>query len=93
MGVLGGDVGADLGHESDEGDLADVGRLTGHVGAGEDLQERCLGLDEGVVGDEFFFDERLLKNGVTAVDDLQVAGFVEDGAGVLVELRGLGERR
>ena len=79
--------------QSHEGDLADVGRLTGHVGAGEDLQSDACGLDVGVVGDELFFDESLLKNGVAAVDDLQDAGFVEDGAGVLVELRGLGESR
>ena len=37
MGVLGGHIGADLGHQGDEGNLADVGRFARHVGAGEDL--------------------------------------------------------
>ena len=32
-GFFGGDVGSDLGHEGDEGDLTNVGGLTGHVGA------------------------------------------------------------
>ena len=35
-GALGGHEGAHLGHEDDEGGLAHVGGLAGHVGAGDD---------------------------------------------------------
>ena len=90
--VFGGNVGSDLGHQGDEGNLANVSRLARHVGAGEDLEEALRRFDEGVVGDEFFLDERLFKDGVSAVDDLKVSGLIQDGAGVLVELRGLGKR-
>ena len=91
VGRLGGDEGADLGHEGDEGDLADVGRLAGHVGAGEDDEAGRFGIEQGVVGDELLVDHGLFEDGVAAVDDVEVAGFVEGGAGVLVALRGFGE--
>ena len=55
------------------------------------MQEGFGGVDEGVVGNEFFVDEGLLKNGVAAVDYLKVAGFVEDRPGVLIELGGFCE--
>jgi len=86
VGVLSRDVGTDLGHEGDEGDLANVGRFTGHVGAGEDLETGVYGIDEGVVWDELFIDESLLQNGVAAVDNLEMTGLIQDGAGVLVKL-------
>ena len=86
VGVLSRDVGADLGHEGDEGDLANVGRFTGHVGAGEDLETGVCGIDEGIVWDELFIDESLLQNGVAAVDNLEMTGLIQDGAGVLVKL-------
>ena len=35
-GRLGGNKGADLGHEDDEGHLAHIGGLTRHIGAGDD---------------------------------------------------------
>ncbi len=48
-------------------------------------------IEEAVVGDELFFHQGLLEDGVAAVVDFEVTGVVENGAGVLVELGGLGQ--
>ena len=48
----GGDEGAHLGQDDDEGDLADVGGFAGHVGAGDDEELVVHAVEEGVVGDE-----------------------------------------
>ena len=80
-----------MGHEGDEGDLADVGGLSGHVGSGEDVETPGLGVHGGVVGDEFFFDEGLFKDGVAGVGEVEAAVGGEVRAGVLMELRSLGE--
>lgn len=89
---FGGGPAADLGEEGDERDLADVGRFTGHVGAGD---ERELGVgrgEEGVVGDEARGAasggdrrvlEHLLHDGVAAFDDFEGVAFVEDRLAVV----------
>ena len=88
---FGGDVGSDLGHQSDEGDLTDVGGLSGHVGAGENVKATGVGVHGGVVGNKFFLDEGLFEDGMARVGEVEAAVGGEMGAGVLVELRGLGE--
>ena len=48
-GLVGGHEAADLCHQRDERNLADVGRLAGHVGAGDDVDAR-LAVEAAVVG-------------------------------------------
>ena len=91
VGGFGGDEGPDLGHQGDEGDLADIGRFAGHVRSGEDDEAGRFGVEEGVVGNEFLVDHGLFEDRVATVDDVQMAGFIENRTGVLVELGGLGQ--
>ena len=52
-GLGGGHETAHLGHERDEGHLAEVGRLAGHVGPGHQPQLACrFATDIAGVGDE-----------------------------------------
>ena len=52
-GALGGDEGAGVGEEDDEGGLADEGALAGHVGAGDEGERGGVGgAQREVVGDE-----------------------------------------
>ena len=62
-----------MGHEGDEGDLTDVGGLSGHVGSGEDVETAGLGVHGSVVGDEFFFHEGLFEDGVAGVGEVEAA--------------------
>lgn len=91
VSMLGRDISSDLSHQGDEGNLSDVGRFSGHVGAGEELKEALFRINEGIVRNELFFHEGLLQDRVAAVHDLEVPGLVEDRAGVLVELGGFGK--
>ena len=70
MGVFGGNIRTDLSHEGDEGDLANISRFSGHVGAGENLEKAFLGINEGVIGNKIFFDKGLFENWMAALDDL-----------------------
>ena len=89
--VSGGDEAAGLGHEGEEGDLADVGGFSGHVRAGEDDEAVLGGFEEDVVGDEFFFGEVLVEDRVAAVFDGEGERVIEDGAAVVEEACGFGE--
>ena len=50
--LAGGDAAADLRHEGDERDLADVGGFAGHVGAGDEQDLVDSAFELGVVGHE-----------------------------------------
>lgn len=87
----GGDEAADLGHDDDDGDLAEVGGLAGHVWPGEDDDLGIGGGERGVVGDEGTGGERAFDHGVAAVADLDGVAGVEGWADVVVLRRGLRE--
>src|SRR5690606_13666944 len=81
----------DLGHEGDEGDLADVGGFSGHVGAGDEHDLFGGGVEKGVVGDEgetageaeMLFADGLFDDGVAAFGNYEAGGFVDFGAAVI----------
>ena len=73
-GCCGGNEGADLGHEGDDGDLAEVGGFTRHVGAGDD-GDGALCCEGDIVG-----DERLIEHGF---NDGVAGGGGFNGAGVV----------
>ena len=74
-GAGGGDEAADLGHENDQGDLAQVGGLARHVGAGEDGDLALGGIEDRVVGDEALV--------LGEFDDGVAAGFDFEGVAVV----------
>ncbi len=60
---------ADLGHQLDEGHLADVGAFTGHVGAGDEQDEALVGRGEGIVGDERAVGQKAIEHRMPAIAD------------------------
>ena len=87
----GGDEGADLGHDDDDGDLADVGGFSGHVGSGDDHDLVAGAVEEGVVGDEAFGVGEVFDDGVAAVNNLELVALVDGGADVAVGDGAVGE--
>lgn len=85
------DPGTYLGHEGDQGDLPDVGRFSGHVGAGEEHDLVRGGVERGVVGNEgeasgeaeVLCPDGLLDDGVASFNDFEGRAFVEFGAAVV----------
>ncbi len=69
-GRSGGDIAADLGHEDDEGDLAQVGALAAHVGAGDDAHA-LAGFEGNIVGDEALAAEGVLDDRVAPILDVK----------------------
>ena len=80
--LFGGDGAADVGHDGEDGDLADVGGFTGHVGAGDEDELAGGAVEECVVWDEAFGAGLELNDGVAALADDEVEGVVDDGATV-----------
>ena len=89
-GSGGGHEAADLGHEDDQGDLAQVGGLAGHVGAGEHGDLTLGGVKERVVGHETLvlaeFDD-----GMTSGLDFQAVTVVQLGPHVALAFGHLGQ--
>ncbi len=84
MGGAGRDEGAHLGHEDDEGHLAHIGGLAGHIGAGDDGRP-VLGLAHiGVVRHEQAVRPHLLHHRVASVYDLDDARVIYRGAAIVV---------
>ena len=67
LGFASGHEAAHLGHEHDEGGLAEEGRLAAHVGAGENVQSRDPRAHGEVVGHEGFC-EQTFHDRVAALD-------------------------
>ena len=89
MGLRGGHKAAALGHEDDEGRLAQEGALTGHVGAREDDDLLLVAVQEDVVGNVFLpCRHQGLDHGMPAFPDVQHLGVVELRTAVVV-LQGL----
>ena len=70
------DKGPDLRHEHDQRDLAHIGGLTRHVGAGNDGHPLLLFAHKRVVGHEERIPEHPLHHRMAALPDLNDAGFV-----------------
>ena len=82
--ALGGHERADLRHERDERDLTHVGRLTGHVGAGDDGGTVLALAHIGVVRDEERVLEHALDDGVAAVVNFDDAAVVHARTAIVV---------
>jgi len=82
---------ADLGQDDDQGDLAHIGRFTGHVGAREDHESTRVQVHLKIVGHESAGFQHLLDDRVTAIPDLQCAGVVERRAAVIFTVGQFGE--
>ena len=96
VGGLGGDPRPDLGQQSDQRGLADVGRLTGHVWARED-RDAAAGVggrvQGAVVRHERLAGRGLFDDRVATLDDAQ-AVVVRDGRRAVAHLGGdLGQAR
>ena len=83
---------ADLRHERDERDLTHVGRLTGHVGAGDDGGAILALAHVGVVRDEERVFEHALDDGVAAVVNFDDAAVVHARTAIVVVHRDGRER-
>ena len=83
---------ADLRHERDERDLTHVGRLTGHVGAGDDGGAVLALAHIGVVRDEERVLEHALDDGVAAVVNFDDAAVVHARTAIVVVHRDGRER-
>ena len=81
---LAGTNAADLRHERDERDLTHVGRLTGHVGAGDDGGAVLALAHIGVVRDEERVLEHALDDGVAAVVNFDDAAVVHARTAIVV---------
>ena len=90
--ALGGHERADLRHERDERDLTHVGRLTGHVGAGDDGGAVLALAHIGVVRDEERVLEHALDDGVAAVVNFDDAAVVHARTAIVVVHRDGRER-
>ena len=81
---FGGHKRADLRHERDERDLTHVGRLTGHVGAGDDGGAVLALAHIGVVRDEERVLEHALDDRVAAVVNFDDAAVVHARTAIVV---------
>ncbi len=88
-GLVGGNERSDLGHERDEGDLAQPAALARHVGAGEDHDLVGFGVEQGVIGNVFAGWQDGFEDWMPAGDDLDARSIVQRGADV-VPLHGHG---
>ena len=87
VGGAGGDEGAHLGHEDDEGHLAHIGGLARHIGAGDDGAQVVPVVHVGVVGDKHGVFQHLLHHRVPPLRDAQDRGAVHQRHTVLVGRR------
>ena len=89
-GGLCGDEGADLGHDGDQCCLPNVGALTGHIGAGDDLNASRAGVGVAVgwdskpdiIGDELSGGQESIEDWVTAIADIEDGSVFEGRAAV-----------
>ena len=88
----GGHEDADLRHENDQGDLADVGRFSRHVGSGNDGGPELFAVQVGVVRDEFFVGEILIEHRVAAVFQAEAHRLIQRRTAVMTKPRRLGQR-
>ena len=58
---------ADLRHQDDQRDLANVSRFAGHVRPGDDCEPQLLAVELGVVRHELFFGQLLIEHGMAAI--------------------------
>ena len=88
-----GNEGTHLGHQDDQGGLAEVGGFAAHVGAGDEEKLLAAGLEAEIVGNEALalLFEQFLDDGMAAGDDEEFAGGIEFGAGVVAVGGQLGE--
>src|SRR5919107_1373476 len=89
-GLVGGDIGAGLGQQGDEGHLPEVDGLAGHVRARDDLEPR-VPAHLGVVGDEGHL-QVVLDDGMPPTGDPDAPPFHDFGATVAQFGRRGGER-
>src|SRR5579875_2883227 len=73
---------ADLSHEDDQGNLAQVRRFAGHVRAGQDHEELIRRPQMAVIRDESAGREMRLDDGVASLDDLEVKTLIDNRAAV-----------
>jgi hypothetical protein len=81
---------ADLGHEYDEGHLAHYGTFAGHVGAGDDANQVCIGRELERVGDEMPA-QLLFNHGMPPVFDAQSGVVMHVWAHITIDDRHFGQ--
>ena len=88
-----GQEAANLRHEREQRGLAQIRALTGHVRTGDEDEAAFLRLQGDIVRHEALAaGEVLIEHGMAAVADEEIPRLIEDGAGVIEEPRGFGER-
>ena len=93
MGSFGRDEGADLRQKHDEGGLTKEGGLTAHVRPGDDHDLRLFVVEVHVIRHVALPEgELLLDDGVAPSTDIDDEAIIDDGAGVALCDRYLGER-
>ncbi len=90
VGLISRHKGADLGHQDDEGHLAQKGALARHVGASDD-QDHLLVVKADVVGHKGLLALRDLDHGVPTGDDVQFPALRKLGPDVAVQQGDLGQ--
>ena len=88
-----GNEGTHLGHEDNQGGLAEVGGFAPHVGAGDEQKLLAAGLEAKIVGNEALtlVFEQFLDDGMTAGNDEEFTGGGEFGTRVVAVGGELGE--
>ncbi len=93
-GAFGGHETAHLGHQRDEGRLAQQGRFAGHIGAGDQDDLYFVVVEVDVVGHVRFADGQLgFDDRVPAVADVEHGGIVQFRAVVVVFQGHFGKRQ
>ena len=92
-GPGGGNETPHLGHQDDQGNLPDIGRLSGHVGTGNDEKAILLQIEEHVIGNETRSTGHPLHHRMAAVGDFDGLPLIDHGAAVVVPFGHLGKRR
>ncbi len=83
---------ADLRHQRQQGDLADIGRFARHIGAGDEQQARGFRLHRDIVGHEALAARLLVEHRMAAVLDVKRAAVVKQRAVVIEESRRFRQR-
>ena len=89
MRLCGGHVGADLRQKHDDGVLPEKGRLTRHVGTGQDPQPPAVPRKGAIIGDEFAGREYRLDIRVPAAANLQRQRVIDPRPDIVARLRQL----
>ena len=83
FGGGGGDEGAHLGHDADDGDLPQDGGFAGHVGTGEQAEPAVFVQDETVRHEVSLADD-FLDNGMASLLHGKIGAVRDDGSGPAV---------